>query len=62
MGSLPGLSEVEAAVAIEAGRSNGAVMIFGFGGGAVGEADTHSLSCIDIALHFSSWLGWAYFG
>jgi hypothetical protein len=48
MGSLPGLSEVESTVGIEAGRSNGALMMLGFDGGALGEVEAHFLSCIDI--------------
>jgi hypothetical protein len=62
MGSLPGLREVESTVGVEAGRSNGALMVFGFDGGAAGEVDAQFLSCIDIPLHFSSCVVWGYFG
>ena len=61
MGSLPGLSEVESIIGIEAGRSSGALMVFGIEGVAVGEVGTHLLSCIDIPLHFFSCLVWGYF-
>jgi hypothetical protein len=61
MKSSPGLSEIESK-GIEGGRSSGALMVFGFEAVAIGEVDTHSLSCMDIPLHFFSCLVSGYFG